>query len=232
MTPAIELRSVTHTYGAGHVAVTALADVSLAVSEGELVCVLGPSGCGKSSLLAVAAGLERPTSGEVLVAGSAIGYTPAQTAARLRNDVGFVFQELNLLRDLSALDNVALALELRGVRSADATSEARDALASVGADGNADAFPSELSRGEEQRVAIARALVGSRRILLADEPTGALDSLAAEDVMRLIRRRCDAGAAAIVTTHDRRQAAVADRVLFLRDGRILGESRASLEGVR
>jgi putative ABC transport system ATP-binding protein len=217
---ALELRSVTHTYGSGRVAVTALEDVSLAVGEGELVCVLGPSGCGKSSLLAVAAGLEAPGSGEVLLHGDRLVYGPASTSARLRNDVGFVFQELNLLRDLSAVDNVALALELRGVPSARATVEATEALATVGAAGLAEMFPGELSRGEEQRVAIARALVGSRRILLADEPTAALDSLAAD------------GAAAIVATHDRRQAAIADRVVFLRDGRVLGESQASLEAAR
>jgi putative ABC transport system ATP-binding protein len=224
MSAVVELVGAVRRYRQGPSWVTALDGVSLSVAAGELVCVMGPSGCGKSTLLALAGGLEAPDEGSVTLVGEPLRYRAADRARRLREQVGYVFQELNLLTDLSALENVALPLELSGVPGRAARDEARRALSEVGVGSKAAAFPAELSGGEQQRVAIARALIGSRSLLLADEPTGALDSLTAEEVMQVIRGRCAAGAAAIVATHDAAQAAVADRVVFLRDGRIAGES--------
>jgi putative ABC transport system ATP-binding protein len=224
MSAVVELVGAVRRYRQGPSWVTALDGVSLSVAAAELVCVMGPSGCGKSTLLALAGGLELPDEGSVRLHGAAIGYGAAERARRLREQVGFVFQELNLLTDLSALENVALPLELAGVAGREARSEARRALSEVGLAGKDALFPAELSGGEQQRVAIARALIGSRSLLLADEPTGTLDSLTAEEIMQVIRGRCAEGAAAIVATHDAAQAAVADRVVFLRDGRVAGES--------
>ena len=222
MTALLELIDVSLTYRDGRGSVTALSDVSLAVPGGSLVVVMGPSGCGKSSLLAVAGGIEQPDDGEVQIDGAPIAYGAAARAARLRESVGFVFQERNLLDDLTAIENVMLPLELSGHPTAQARELARAALAAVGLVDRGDEFPFRLSGGEQQRVAVARALIGDRRILLGDEPTGALDSLTAEGVMQLVRARCDAGAAAIVATHDATLAAYADRVVFLRDGAVVG----------
>jgi putative ABC transport system ATP-binding protein len=227
----VELDAVTRTYRAGRGHVVAVDAVSLTLAPGELVCVMGPSGCGKSTLLALAGGLEEPDEGQVRLDGRPLAYTPVERGRRLREEVGFVFQELNLLPNLTALENVALPLELGGTRRRDALRAARLALAQVGADADGDVFPSELSGGEQQRVAVARALIGQRQILLADEPTGALDSLAAEELMRIIRSRCNAGAGAIVATHDPARAAIADRVVFLRDGAIVGETVAEPDRV-
>jgi putative ABC transport system ATP-binding protein len=228
MTATLELDGVSRTYGSGRARVEALRGVSLAVDGGELVCVMGPSGCGKSTLLALAGGLERPDSGDVLIGGQLLGYTARERALRLQRQVGFVFQELNLLRDLTALENVALSLELAGVARRKARAGAAEALGRVGLAELAGAFPADLSGGEQQRVAIARGLIGERRLLLADEPTGALDSLTGELVMRLIRARCESGVTAVVATHDAGVAAFADRVIFLRDGAVAGESRGAL----
>jgi putative ABC transport system ATP-binding protein len=170
----------------------------------------------------VAGGIEQPDEGEVLIDGASITYGATARAARLRESVGYVFQERNLLDDLTAVENVMLPLELSGRPTSEARGLACAALAAVGLADRAGEFPGRLSGGEEQRVAVARGLIGDRRILLADEPTGALDSLTAEGVMHLIRARCDAGAAAIVATHDATLAAYADRVVFLRDGAIVG----------
>jgi putative ABC transport system ATP-binding protein len=228
MTAMIEIVDVSRSYGNGRARAIALRSVSMAVEAGELVCVMGPSGCGKSTLLALAGGLERPDSGTVLIGGLALGYSPRERALRLQSQVGFVFQELNLLRDLTAIENVALPLELAGMSVRKARAAAEDALSRVGAADLASAFPADVSGGEQQRVAIARALIGERRVLLADEPTGALDSLAGELVMRLIRSRCEGGATAVIATHDAGVAAVADRVVFLRDGAVVGESPGAL----
>ncbi|MFG1655730.1 ABC transporter ATP-binding protein [Micromonospora chersina] len=227
----LELRAVHRTHGAGEAAVHALRGVSLTVAAGELVAVMGPSGSGKSTLLALAGGLDRPTGGEVLVEGEALGRLPARDLARLRRRrIGYVFQDLNLLGSLTAVENVALPLELDGAGVRAARRLALAALAEVDVAGLADRFPDQMSGGQQQRVAIARALVGERRLVLADEPTGALDSQAGEAVLHLLRRRVDAGAAGVLVTHEARHAGWADRVVFLRDG-VLVDSTAPLVGV-
>ncbi|MET8833633.1 ABC transporter ATP-binding protein [Micromonospora sp. NPDC004540] len=227
----LELRSVHRTHGAGEAAVHALRGVSLTVAAGELVAVMGPSGSGKSTLLALAGGLDRPTGGEVLVEGESLGGLPARDLARLRRRrIGYVFQDLNLLGSLTAVENVALPLELDGAGVRVARRLALAALAEVDVAGLADRFPDQMSGGQQQRVAIARALVGERRLVLADEPTGALDSQAGEAVLHLLRRRVDAGAAGVLVTHEARHAGWADRVVFLRDG-VLVDSTAPLVGV-
>ncbi|MFI6330802.1 ABC transporter ATP-binding protein [Micromonospora chersina] len=231
MNGVLELRAVHRTHGAGEAAVHALRGVSLTVAAGELVAVMGPSGSGKSTLLALAGGLDRPTGGDVLVEGEALGGLSARDLARLRRRrIGYVFQDLNLLGSLTAVENVALPLELDGAGVRAARRLALAALAEVDVAGLADRFPDQMSGGQQQRVAIARALVGERRLVLADEPTGALDSQAGEAVLHLLRRRVDAGAAGVLVTHEARHAGWADRVVFLRDG-VLVDSTAPLVGV-
>jgi putative ABC transport system ATP-binding protein len=209
--------------------VHALRGVDLAVHAGELVAVMGPSGSGKSTLLHVAGGLDTPTSGQVFVEGRDLASLSAtQVAAVRRRSVGYVFQDLNLLPSLSAVENVSLPLELDGVRGGMARRAAREALDEVGVGALAGRFPDEMSGGQQQRVAIARALVGPRRLLLADEPTGALDSTTGEEVLRVLRARCEAGAAGVLVTHEARHAAWADRVVFLRDGVVVDQSGPAL----
>ncbi len=221
----LELRHVYRTHGKGEAAAHALRDVSLSVVAGELVAVMGPSGSGKSTLLNLAGGLDRPDRGAVLVQGSDLGTLSRKKLAELRrHGVGYVFQALNLVPSLTAAENVALPLELDGVPIRRARPQAEAALSEVELDGYADRFPDELSGGQQQRVALARALIGQRRLVLADEPTGALDSLAGEAVLKLLRQRVDAGAAGVLVTHEARHAAWADRVVFLRDGSIVDTS--------
>ncbi len=223
----LRLDGVSQQYGRGETAVTALAGVDLAVSAGELVAVMGASGSGKSTLLTIAGGLVRPTSGEVVIEGAWLStMSSAAVAALRRRTLGFVFQDFNLIPALTALENVMLPLELDGWRRHKARSAALDALRTVELDDRMDDFPDDLSGGQQQRVAIARAVVGTRRIILADEPTGALDSTTGELVLRMLRRRVDAGAGGILVTHDARHAAWADRIVFLRDGRIVDERSA------
>ena len=219
-TPALELCDVWRIHGAGEARVVALSGVTLDVWPGELVAVMGPSGSGKSTLLNLAGGLDQPSRGEVRIMGEPTGRMRAAALARLRRrHLGFVFQELNLVESLTAAENVALPRELDGVPVAVARREAVQALALVGLAGREDRVPARLSGGEQQRVAIARSLVGGRGLLLADEPTGALDTGAGDAILAVIRERCDAGLAAVVVTHNARHAAWADRVVFLRDGR-------------
>ena len=225
MTATLDLRGVSREYGSGRARVAALSDVSVTVEPGELVAVMGPSGSGKSTLLALAGGLDRASSGQVLVNGSDLDALDAKALARLRRrSIGYVFQELNLVATLTAEENVALPLELDGMRPRAAASAARALLAALGLAELSGRFPDELSGGEQQRVAIARAVVGDRQLLLADEPTGALDSLSGETVLRLLRGQCDGGRAAVLVTHDARHAAWADRVVFLRDGRMVDQT--------
>jgi len=202
--------------------VHALRGVTLEVRPGELVAVMGPSGCGKSTLLHCAGGLETPTSGPVQVDGVMLGRLSAWDRAVVRRrSVGFVFQDRNLIPALTAAENVMLPRELDGVGGRKARREALDALDDLGIADLADRFPDELSGGQQQRVAIARALVGPRRLILADEPAGALDSAGGEKILRVLRARAEAGAAVMVVTHESRHAAWADRVVFLRDGLVL-----------
>jgi putative ABC transport system ATP-binding protein len=225
MTDVLRVDSLTRVHREGASAVTALDAVSLQVAGGELVAVMGSSGSGKSTLLHLAGGLDSPTSGEVYVEDTALSsLSRSQLAALRRRSIGYVFQELNLIPALTAAENVALPRELDGTKVKAARKEAVAALEELGLADLADRFPDELSGGQQQRVAIARALIGPRRLLLADEPTGALDSLTGEDVLRLIRARCDAGAAGVLVTHDARHAAWADRVVFLRDGRVVDDT--------
>jgi putative ABC transport system ATP-binding protein len=221
----VELRGVGKVYGAGATAVHALADIDLTVSCGELVAVMGPSGSGKSTLLTIAGTLEEASSGEVRIDGAPLaGTSRRQRAALRRRSIGFVFQDFNLLAGLTAAENVAMPLELDGVAARTARREALAALDELGVGERAAHFPDDLSGGERQRVAIARAVVGQRRLLLADEPTGALDSVTGEAVMRLVRKVCRRGAAGVVVTHDAQLAAWADRVVFLRDGRVVDQT--------
>ncbi|MFJ5598517.1 ABC transporter ATP-binding protein [Micromonospora sp. SD19] len=227
----LELRAVHRTHGTGPAAVHALRGVSLVVRPGELVAVMGPSGSGKSTLLALAGGLDRPTGGEVRVEGQPLGALDRRGLAQLRRRrIGYIFQQLNLLGSLSALENVALPLELDGTSGRRARALAMTALTEVGLPALGDRFPDQLSGGQQQRVAIARALVGERRLVLADEPTGALDSQTGEAVLHLLRRRIDAGAAGVLVTHEARHAGWADRVVFLRDG-VLVDTTAPLGSV-
>jgi putative ABC transport system ATP-binding protein len=222
---ALELRSVSKVYGEGPAQVQALAGVDLSVEAGALVAVMGPSGSGKSTLLTIAGSLEDPTSGEVLVGGRSLAGMSRGDKARLRRrSIGFVFQDYNLLAGLTAAENVALPLELDGVAARMARTAGLRALAELGLDDRASRFPEELSGGERQRVAIARAVVGERHLLLADEPSGALDSVNGEAVMRLIRAACRRGVAGVVVTHDAQLASWADRVVFLRDGYVADQT--------
>jgi putative ABC transport system ATP-binding protein len=222
----LELRDVSRVHGAGPTAVHALRSVSLTVAAGELVAVMGPSGSGKSTLLTLAGGLDAPTSGRVVVQGQDLGALgPAGLAAMRRRRIGYVFQDLNLIPALTAAENVALPLELDGLSGRRARRAAVTALEQLGVAELADRFPDDMSGGQQQRVAIARAVVGERTLLLADEPTGALDSETGEAVLRLIRARCDAGVAGVLVTHEARLAGWADRIVFVRDGVIIDQTR-------
>ncbi|MBN6053425.1 ABC transporter ATP-binding protein [Nonomuraea sp. RK-328] len=222
----VSLRDVTRVHGDVH----ALKGVSLDVSRGELVAVMGPSGSGKSTLLNVAGGLDRATSGTVTIGDTDLAAVKDLSTLR-RREVGYVFQDLNLIPSLTAAENVMLPRELDGVRAGRARAEALDVLTEVGVREVADRFPEELSGGQRQRVAIARALAGERRLLLADEPTGALDTATGDEIMRLLRERCDAGAAVLLVTHEPRYAAWADRVVYLRDGEV-ADAAVRLESAR
>ena len=222
---ALELLAVSKVYGEGATEVHALREVSLAVEPGALVAVMGPSGSGKSTLLTIAGSLEEPTAGEVLVDGTALSQLSRADRARLRRRaIGYVFQDYNLLAGLTALENVSLPLELDGISGRAARDAGMRALEELGVHDRASRYPDELSGGERQRVAIARAVVGDRFLLLADEPSGALDSANAEAVMRLVRATCRRGVAGVVVTHDAQLASWADRVVFLRDGRVVDQT--------
>jgi putative ABC transport system ATP-binding protein len=221
----LELRHVSKIYGEGPTEVQAIADVSLSVDRGELVAVMGPSGSGKSTLLTMAGSLEEPTSGQILIDGAMLSKMSRNDKARLRRrSVGYVFQDFNLLAGLTAVENVSLPLELDGVSSRKARTAGLAALDELGLGEQASRFPDELSGGERQRVAIARAVVGDRHLLLADEPSGALDSVNGEAVMRLVVAACRRGTAAMIVTHDAQLASWADRVVFLRDGRVVDQT--------
>ncbi|MEV0564296.1 ABC transporter ATP-binding protein [Dactylosporangium sp. NPDC050588] len=221
----LELRDVHRTHGHGEATVHAVRGVSLTVRPGELIAVMGPSGSGKSTLLNLAGGLDSPTRGEVAVEGTVLGGLGRKALAALRRRrIGYVFQDLNLLPSLTAAENISLPLELDGAGVRRARRAALTSLAEVELEGYAQRFPDEMSGGQQQRVAIARALVGERRLILADEPTGALDSTTGEAVLRLLRAKVDAGAAGVLVTHEARHAAWADRVVFLRDGVVVDTS--------
>ncbi|MFI9160139.1 ABC transporter ATP-binding protein [Kitasatospora aureofaciens] len=223
--PVLHLEDVTRVHGQGAAEVQALRGVDLKVHPGEFVAVMGPSGSGKSTLLTLAGGLDTPTTGQVLVEGVALGTLSRKKLAQVRRrSIGYVFQDYNLIPALTAAENISLPRELDGLSARAARREALAALEELGIPELADRFPDDMSGGQQQRVAIARALIGERRLVLADEPTGALDSTTGEAVLAVLRARCDAGAAAMMVTHEARHAAWADRVVFLRDGRMVDES--------
>ena len=225
MTSALELRQVSKTYGSGPTEVRALCAVDLSVERGELVAIMGPSGSGKSTLLTIAGSLEEPTSGEVLVDGVDLATISRAERARMRRQsIGYVFQDFNLLPGLTAVENVTLPLELDGVSAKDARATGLEAMEELDVADRAERYADELSGGERQRVAIARAIVGERGLLLADEPTGALDSVNGEAVMRLLRAAAQRGVAGVVVTHEAQLAAWADRVVFLRDGAVVDQT--------
>lgn len=220
----LELDNITCVFGSGARQVTALDSVNLQLHPGELVAVMGPSGSGKSTLLNVAGLLQPPTSGRVLLDGAdASELSKAKAAIARHRHLGLVFQHFNLVSSLTVGENVSLPLELDGLSPAQCREAAEEALSEVGLDGTIDRFPEEISGGQAQRVAIARALIGPRKVLLADEPTGALDTSTGEDIMKVLRARIDAGASGILVTHEPRFAGWADRVVMVRDGRLTGE---------
>jgi putative ABC transport system ATP-binding protein len=224
--PAIVLEGVTKSYGRGEGLVRALDDVSLAFEPGTFTAIMGPSGSGKTTLLQVAAGLDRPDRGIVRIGATEVtGLGERRLAQLRRRRVGFVFQSLNLLPSLTAAQNAVLPLRLAGERPRRRV--ARDALERVGLGDRAGHRPAQLSGGQQQRVAIARALVSEPEVIFADEPTGALDTRGARDVLAMLREATDRdGRTLVMVTHDPVAAAVADRVVFLADGRIVDELAA------
>ncbi|WP_129837634.1 ABC transporter ATP-binding protein [Streptomyces sp. RFCAC02] len=221
--PAAELRSVTKRYAAGEQTVTAVDDVSIGFAAGTVTAVMGPSGSGKSTLLQCAAGIDRPTAGDVLIGGTQLGGLDEDELTLLRRErVGFVFQAFNLVPALTAAQNVELPLRL--ARRRPAAGEVAAALAEVGLADRAGHRPGELSGGQQQRVAIARAMIARPAVLFADEPTGALDTRASRTVLRLLRALADDhGQTVVMVTHDPVAASCADRVVLLADGRIADE---------
>ena len=205
--------------------VAALRGVTLSIGSGEFVAITGRSGSGKTTLLNIIGGLDRPTAGSISLGDVDLGsLSPKALAQFRRRNLGYVFQDLNLIPSLTSVENVALPLELDGVSRRRANSRARHSLEAVLGQRGLDRYPDELSGGEQQRVAIARALCGDRSLLLADEPTGALDDLTAESTMALLRDRARDGATVVVVTHDSGLAGWADRMVHLADGRIAAES--------
>lgn len=224
----IEMKAVGRTYGDGPTTVVALDGLDLTVEAGEFVAVMGPSGSGKSTLLALAGGLDQPSSGEVFIADVPVAGKDRDDLARLRRrQVGFVFQDFNLVPSLNAVENVMLPLELDGVSTKEAHAQAMVALRRVGIEQLAGRFVGQMSGGQRQRVAIARAISGDRRLVLADEPTGALDSTTGDEILALLRDLADDGVAVVLVTHEARHAGWADRVVFLRDGRQVDQAQAS-----
>jgi putative ABC transport system ATP-binding protein len=220
-------------YGRGEARVRAVDDVSLEVASGESVAIVGPSGCGKSSLLYLLGGLERPTAGTLSVAGEQLDHMPEAPLARLRRyAIGFVFQAFHLVDELTALENIELPALLAGASPRAASHRAHDLLEQVGLSDRARHLPSELSGGQRQRVAIARALANKPAVVLADEPTGNLDSAAATDVMRLFDQLHSNGQTLVIVTHDQQIAATADRLISMRDGAFANETRPAGRAAR
>lgn len=224
--PILEFVDVVKSYGRGETEVYALRNVTLAVQPGELVAVMGPSGCGKSTLLHLAGALEEPSAGRVKVGGRDLGdLTREEQATLRRKDVGYVFQRLNLVPSLTAVENVMLPLELDGVGGREARATAIETLHAVGLDHHLNRYPDDFSGGQQQRIAIARAVVGQRKLLLADEPTGALDTINSDQIVEMLADLpARFGTAVILVTHEPRFASYADRVVFLRDGLVVDET--------
>jgi putative ABC transport system ATP-binding protein len=222
----LSARRLRKQYGSGEGLVRAVDDVDIDVARGEMLAVMGPSGCGKSTLLHLLGGLDRPTAGELSLAGRRIDQLSERALAQLRrHEVGFVFQAYHLMDELTAQENVELPALLAGRTPRDAQRRARQLLDQVGLADRADHLPSALSGGQRQRVAIARALANEPLVVLADEPTGNLDSAATLDVLRLFEVLHTGGLTLVIVTHDERIAATADRLISMRDGTLVDETR-------
>jgi putative ABC transport system ATP-binding protein len=225
-TPILEFIDTVKAYGHGETEVYALRGINLAIGPGELLAVMGPSGCGKSTLLHLAGGLEMPSAGRVRIDGRDLAdRSTAELATLRRRDIGYVFQRLNLVPSLTAVENVMLPLELDGVGGRQARRVAIDALGALGLTHHLDRYPDDFSGGQQQRIAIARAVVGERRLLLADEPTGSLDTVNGDQIIEMLAALPGRlGTAVVLVTHEPRFASYADRVIFLRDGMIVDET--------
>ncbi|MFN7984935.1 MAG: ABC transporter ATP-binding protein [Vicinamibacterales bacterium] len=221
MQPVIELRGISKVFHAEDVETHALSDITLSIERGEYVSIAGPSGCGKSTLLSILGLLDTPTSGDYRLNGQPVAQIDAAARARIRNrEIGFIFQSFNLLGELSVFENVELPLTYRGMSAKERRQRTRDALERVGMMHRAKHYPSQLSGGQQQRVAVARAVAGEPLLLLADEPTGNLDSKSGESVMELLRELHSIGATICIVTHDPRYARHAERHIYLFDGRL------------
>ena len=231
-TPVLQYIDVVKSYGEGDLQTRALTDVSLSIEPAEFIAIMGPSGCGKSTLLHLAGGLEDATAGRVLVKGADVSMMSRIEKATLRRqEVGYIFQKLNLIPSLTAMENVMLPLELDGVSKKQARERARGVIEDLGLSHNLDRYPSEFSGGQQQRIAIARSLVAQRSLLLADEPTGALDTVNADEIIEILAQLPRLyGTSVVLVTHEPRFASWADRVVFLRDGRIVDETNSSSSG--
>jgi putative ABC transport system ATP-binding protein len=226
MTTILSTRGLSRTYGAGAALVRAVDGVDLEVEQGETVSIMGPSGCGKSTLLYLVGGLERASAGEIRLGDERVDRLSQTRWARLRrNAIGFVFQAFHLVEELTAIENVELPALLAGAMPASARRRAADLLDRVGMADRARHLPSALSGGQKQRVAVARALANQPLLVLADEPTGNLDSAAAVEVLRLFAELRQSGQTLVLVTHDGRVAAAGDRVLGMRDGSIVDQTR-------
>jgi putative ABC transport system ATP-binding protein len=227
----IEARGVRKTYESEGVPVRALRGLDMTMAEGEFVAVMGPSGCGKSTLLNLVAGLDAPTEGEIVVAGESLTDKDENDLARMRRrHIGIVFQFFNLLEGMSVLENVTLPAVIAGTKRRQAESRARDLLDLLGLGDKARSAPGVLSGGQRQRLAIARALANAPTLLLADEPTGALDSEGGLEVLELFRRLHAGGQAILLVTHDEEVAAPASRIIKMRDGRVEDDGRGNAQG--
>lgn len=227
----LEARALTKQYGPDDEPIIALRGADFSLAEGEFVAIMGPSGCGKSTLLHLLGGLDRPTSGELYFEGERVdGLSERSWSVLRRRKVGYVFQFFNLIANLSAADNIELAANVAGVPAAEARMRRTALMEELGVAARAGLVPSRLSGGERQRVAIARALINRPAVLLADEPTGSLDSTAAQEVLAVIRRFHAAGQTTVIVTHDARVASVADRVVRMRDGMVTSQTAMTRDG--
>jgi putative ABC transport system ATP-binding protein len=227
----VQTKELTKVYGSGDTAVVALDHVNMSVDAGEFAAVMGPSGCGKSTLLHLLGGLDRPTAGQVLIEGVSLGDLPDDKLTELRRrKIGFVFQFFNLIPVLDAVENAALPLTLDGEKPSEARERARDWLVRVGLENRLGNRPDQLSGGQQQRVAVARALVSDPALVLADEPTGNLDTRSADEIAGLLRQvAAEWGRSVVMVTHDPRIAAYSDRIVFLKDGTVVDETRLTVE---
>ena len=223
----ISTQNLTKIFGSGPTAVTALDHVNLSVNAGEFVAIMGPSGCGKSTLLHLIGGLDRPSSGAVVIEGTSIAEMDDDRITELRRrKIGFVFQFFNLIPVLNAVENAALPIKLDGVKPAEANKQATEWLDRFGLSNRLTNRPDQLSGGEQQRVAIARALAAEPSLILADEPTGNLDTRSGDEIANLMREAAKTyGRTVVMVTHDPRIAAYADRIVFLKDGKIVDETQ-------